>query len=151
MASPLPGFFVRRRTPIEEFRVTTGNANADAGRSSGAQVSLVTKSGTNNFHGAVYEYNRPTITVANDFFNKQAELNSGEANRPGKLIRNIFGGDVGGPIFKDKFFFFANYEGTRQAESAQVTRTVPTAAYQSGILQYAGAIGWNCGAYAGAG
>ena len=55
---------------IEEFRVTTGDANADQGRSSGAQVSLVTKSGTNKFHGAAYEYNRPTITVANDWFNK---------------------------------------------------------------------------------
>jgi hypothetical protein len=123
---------------VEEFRVTTGIANADAGRSSGAQVSLVTKSGTNKFHGAAYEYNRPTITVANDFFNKLGQLNSGEDNRPGKLIRNIFGGDVGGPIFKDKLFFFANYEGTRRAESAQVTRTVPTAAYQQGILQYTG-------------
>lgn len=123
---------------IEEFRVTTSIANADAGRSSGAQVSLVTKSGTNNFHGAVYEYNRPTITVANDFFNKQAELNSGEPNRPGKLIRNIFGGDLGGPIFKNKLFFFGNFEGTRIAESTQVSRTVPTASYQQGIIQYTG-------------
>ena len=123
---------------VEEFRVTTGIANSDEGRSSGAQVSLVTKSGTNKFHGAAYEYNRPTITVANDFFNKQAQLNSGQANRPGKLIRNIFGGDLGGPILKDKLFFFGNYEGSRQAESAQVSRTVPTAAYQQGILQYVG-------------
>ena len=123
---------------VEEFRVVTGIANADAGRSSGAQVSLVTKSGTNRFHGAAYEYNRPTITVANDFFNKLGQLNSGEANRPGKLIRNIFGGDVGGPIFKDKLFFFANYEATRRAESFPVTRTVPTATYQQGILQYIG-------------
>ncbi|HXC94711.1 MAG TPA: TonB-dependent receptor [Edaphobacter sp.] len=135
------GVLRQTQDSIEEFRVTTGNANADAGRSSGAQVSLVTKSGTNHFHGAAYEYNRPTITVANNFFNKQAQLNSGEANRPGKLIRNIFGGDLGGPILKDKLFFFANYEGTRQAESSQVVETVPTAAYQSGILQYTGASG----------
>jgi hypothetical protein len=124
---------------VEEFRVVTGISNADAGRSSGAQVSLVTKSGTNKFHGAAYWYNRPTFTVANDFFNKLGQLNSGEPNRPGKLIRNIFGGDVGGPIFKDKLFFFANYEGTRKAESYPVTRTVPTAAYQQGILQYTSA------------
>ncbi len=135
------GVLRQTQDSIEEFRVTTGNANAEAGRSSGAQVSLVTKSGTNHFHGAAYEYNRPTITVANNFFNKQAQLNSGEANRPGKLIRNIFGADVGGPIFKDKLFFFANYEGSRIAESAQVVETVPTAAYQSGILQYTGASG----------
>jgi hypothetical protein len=122
----------------EEFRVTTGNANADAGRSSGAQVSLVTKSGTNKFHGALYEYNRPTITVANDFFNKQAELDSGVPNVPGKLIRNIFGGDLGGPIIKDKLFFFANYEGSRLAENAQVSRTAPTASYQQGFITYQG-------------
>ncbi len=125
----------------EEFRVTTSNANADAGRSSGAQVSLVTKSGTNKFHGAAYEYNRPTITVANDFFLKNAQLSSGQANRPPKLIRNIFGGDLGGPIKRDKLFFFANYEGTRQAESSIVQRTAPTALYQQGTLQYVGSGG----------
>ncbi len=120
----------------EEFRVTTSNANADAGRSSGAQVSLVTKSGTNSFHGAAYEYHRPTFTVANDFFLKNAQAAAGQANRPPKLIRNIFGADVGGPIKKDKLFFFANYEGQRQAESSIQQRTVPTALYQQGILQY---------------
>jgi hypothetical protein len=135
------GVLRQTQDSIEEFRVTTGGANADSGRSSGAQVSMVTKSGTNKFHGAAYEYNRPTFTVANDFFNKQAQLNSNEPNRPGKLIRNIFGGDVGGPIFKDKLFFFANYEGTRRAESSQVTRTVPFADYQAGILKYKGTTG----------
>jgi hypothetical protein len=59
---------------IEEFRVTTVGDNADQGRSSGGQVTLVTKSGTNTFHGALYEQNRPTVTAANDWFNKQAEL-----------------------------------------------------------------------------
>ena len=123
---------------IEEFRVTTGNANADAGRSSGAQVSLLTKSGTNKLHGAAYEYFRPSNTVSNDWFNKQAQLASGEANRPPKLIRNIFGADLGGPIIKDKLFFFANYEGQRQAESKVVTQTVPTASYKKGFLSYVG-------------
>jgi hypothetical protein len=128
---------------IEEFRVTTGNANADEGRSSGAQVSMVTKSGTNKFHGAAYEYNRPTITVANDWFNKQAEANSGLANVPGKLIRNIFGAAVGGPIKKDKLFFFGNYEGSRLAESAEVTQTVATASYAAGNLNYQDSNGNN--------
>ena len=125
----------------EEFRVVTSNANSDSGRSSGAQVSIVTKSGTNKFHGALYEYHRPTFTVANDFFLKSAQLSSDEANRPPKLIRNIFGGDLGGPIRKDKLFFFVNYEGTRQAESTIVQRTVPTALYQQGVLQYTAADG----------
>ena len=136
-------FGVLRETQdsVEEFRVTTSNPNADQGRSSGAQVSLVTKSGTNKFHGAAYEYFRPTNTVSNDFFNKNSQLGSGEANRPPKLIRNTFGGDVGGPIIKDKLFFFANYEGQRKAESAIVSRDVPTALYQKGTISYAGDAG----------
>jgi hypothetical protein len=128
---------------IEEFRVTTGDANADSGRSSGAQVSMVTKSRTNRFHGAAYEYNRPTFTVANDWFNKQAELSSDLPNIPGKLIRNIFGGAVGGPIKKDKLFFFGNYEGSRLAENAEVVQTDPTASYKAGILTYQDASGNN--------
>ena len=131
-------FGVLRETQdsVDEFRVVTSNANADEGRSAGAQVSLVTKSGTNKFHGAAYEYFRPTNTVSNNYFVKQAELESGEANRPPKLIRNIFGGDFGGFIIKDKLFFFGNYEGQRLAEDQSVSRTVPTASYQAGNLQY---------------
>ncbi|MGB7136060.1 MAG: TonB-dependent receptor [Acidobacteriaceae bacterium] len=123
---------------VDEFRVATANSNADEGRSAGAQVSLITKSGTNKFHGSAYEYNRPTMTVANNWFNKQAELNSGEANVAPKLIRNIFGATVGGPIVRDKLFFFGNYEGTRQAEDTEVTQTVATSSYLSGNLIYQG-------------
>jgi hypothetical protein len=130
------GVLRQTQDSIEEFRVTTGGSNADAGRSSGAQISMVTKSGTNRFHGAAYEYHRPTFTVANDWFNKQAQLNSGQANVPGKLIRNIFGADVGGPIIRDKLFFFGNYEATRQAENKQVNQTTPTASLQAGQLLY---------------
>jgi len=65
---------------VEEFRVTTANSNADSGYSSGAQVALVTKSGTNNFHGTVYEYNRNTIFSANDPFLKESQISSGESN-----------------------------------------------------------------------
>lgn len=126
---------------IEEFRVTTGNANADAGRSSGAQVSMVTKSGTNKFHGSAYEYHRPTFTVANNWFNKQGQLNSGEANVPGKFLRNIFGAALGGPIKKDKLFIFGTYEGQRISENVQVSQTAPTSNYQQGILTYPDANG----------
>jgi hypothetical protein len=93
---------------VEEFRVTTANSNAEAGRSSGAQVVLVTKSGTNQFHGSLYEYNRDTIFAANDWFNKEAQASEGLPNKPGKLIRNTYGGTFGGPIKKDKLFFFFN-------------------------------------------
>jgi hypothetical protein len=120
----------------EEFRVTTTSSNADAGRSSGAQVTLVTKSGTNQFHGAAYEYNRTSLGYANDWFNKQGELQSGLPNRPGKLIRNTFGASLGGPIWKNKLFFFFNYEGQRTAEDQQVTQTVPSLNYRKGIITY---------------
>jgi Carboxypeptidase regulatory-like domain/TonB dependent receptor len=121
---------------LEEFRVATSNTNADAGRSSGAQVSLVTKSGTNKFHGTAYEYNRSNIGEANDWFNKQAQLSSGLSNRPGQLIRNTFGASVGGPIIKDKLFFFTTWEGQRTHENLQVTRTVPSLLLRAGTIQY---------------
>ncbi len=120
----------------EEFRVTTSNANADAGRSSGAQISLVTKSGTNKFHGSLYEYNRPSNTVANDWFIKNQELSSGEANRPTKYIVNTFGGSIGGPILRDKLFFFYNYEGQRLATNATVSAITPSATFMNGQLGY---------------
>ena len=126
---------------IDEFRVTTGMSNADQGRSSGAQISMITKAGTNKFHGAAYEYHRPTITVANDWFNKQGEFNLGQANVPGKLVRNIFGGALGGPLLKDRLFFFGNYEGSRISENRQVSETSPTASYQAGELSYPDANG----------
>src|SRR5712692_11018152 len=121
---------------VQEFRVTTTNYNADQGRSSGAQVSLQTKSGTNNFHGSLYEYHRNTYTSANDYFVKVAELQSGEPNVPPKLIRNIFGGSLGGPILKDRLFFFVNYEGSRQREENSVLRIVPSDSLRQGLMRY---------------
>jgi Carboxypeptidase regulatory-like domain/TonB dependent receptor len=121
---------------VQEFRVTTSNYNADEGRSSGAQVSLVTKSGTNSFHGSLFETHRNTVTSANDYFVKLAELQSGAPNVAPKLLRNNFGGSIGGPIKKDRLFFFANYEGHRQREAQSVVRIVPSAAMQDGVIQY---------------
>ncbi len=121
---------------IEEFRVTTMGDNADQGRSSGGQVTLVTKSGTNTFHGSLYEQNRPTVTAANDWFNKQTELSNGLPNVPGKMIRNTFGGSLGGPIIKDRLFFFGTYEGQRLAENQQVQRNVPAPNLQDGVVFY---------------
>src|SRR6266478_3191333 len=121
---------------IEEFRVTTSNAGADQGRSSGAQVALVTKSGGNDWHGTAYEYNRPTNMVANDYFHKQAELQNGQPNIPPRLLRNTFGGSFGGPIKKDRAFFFLSYEGQRTRESLQARHPVPSAALRDGVIQY---------------
>jgi hypothetical protein len=121
---------------LQEFRVTTSNANADEGRSSGAQVALITKSGTNSFHGTAYEYNRNNVGYANDWFNKQAELQSGLPNQPGQLIRNTFGATFGGPLRKDKVFFFLAYEGQRTRENVQTTRVVPSDNLRKGFVSY---------------
>ena len=121
---------------VEEFRVTTTNSNADAGRSSGAQVNLVTKSGTNKVHGALYEYNRSGLGEANDWFNKQSQLQTGLSNRPPQLIRNTFGAAISGPIKKDRAFFFATHEGQRTAENVQLTRTVPSETLRQGMIRY---------------
>jgi carboxypeptidase family protein len=125
-------FSVLRSTPdsLQEFRVTTTNPNADLGRSSGAQVSLITKSGSNSFHGSLYEFHRNDITAANDWFNNKAGV-----ERP-KLLRNNFGGSLGGPIKKDKAFFFFNYEGFREAKGDTVVREVPLPSLGQGIVRY---------------
>lgn len=115
---------------VQEFRTTTTNAGAEFGHSSGAQVSLVTRGGTNTVHGAAYEYLRNTDTSANSFFNNQSGLPRATLNR------NVYGAAVGGPIKKDKLFYFANYEGRKDASAATVTRTVPTATFRQGEVMY---------------
>ncbi len=123
---------VLRMTPdaMQEFRVTTLNANADSGRTSGAQVVLVTKSGTNDYHGSLYEYHRNTVTTANGFFNNMAGV-----ERP-KLIRNIYGGSIGGPVVKNRLFVFFNYEARRDARDGTTVRTIPSMDMRQGILHY---------------
>ncbi len=120
----------------EEYRVTTASANADQGRSSGAQVTLITKSGTNKFHGSAYEYLRNAAFAADDWFTKEGQVNSGLPVKTPQLTRNTFGGTIGGPIKRDKLFFFFNYEGQRTHESTPVVQEVPTDSYRAGILKY---------------
>jgi hypothetical protein len=121
---------------LEELKVTTSNSEADSGRSSGGQVSLVTKSGTNHVHGSLYIYNRPTFTAANDWFNKAAQISQDEPNTAPFLLRNTFGANVGGPIIKDRLFFFAAYEGQRKREALQVSRVIPSAGMKVGSISY---------------
>jgi hypothetical protein len=137
---------------VAEFRVTTSNPNAEEGRSSGAQVALVTKSGSNNIHGAVYEYNRNNLFHANDFFNKQTQAAEGLPNTPLKLIRNVFGASVGGPLIENKLFYFLNYEGRRDTQGfVSNTDVVPVANFRAGSLKYACATASQCPASGGTG
>ncbi len=111
---------------VEEFRVTTSNYGATEGRSAGAQIAMVTKGGTNLFHGVLYEYNRNTVGEANDYFLKLSQLEALQPNLPQHLVRNLFGGAIGGPILKNRLFFFFNYQGERQSYQESVLRNVPT-------------------------
>lgn len=118
---------------VEEFRVVTSNPNATQGRSSGAQISLITKGGTNEWHGSLFESHRNTVFTANNFFNNRSGI-----ARP-TLIRNTFGGSLGGPIIKDRAFFFYSYEGRRDASQSSVpARTVPLTSLGRGDVRFRG-------------
>lgn len=114
---------------VQEFRVTVGGEGADQGRSSGGQVVLVTKSGTNQLHGSLYEYNRNTATSANTWFNNQSGVPVQQ------LVRNQFGASIGGPIKKDRLFYFVNWEQRVDASSVAQVRAVPSETLKQGILQ----------------
>ena len=120
---------------VEEFRVGVANPNATFGRSAGGQVALVTKRGTNAFHGSAYEYHRNDNLNANSWRNNRLGL----VRAP--LIDNRFGFSVGGPIWKEKTFFFGNYEGRRVPGTASVTRIVPTQSFRDGFLRFRDASG----------
>jgi hypothetical protein len=99
---------------IQEFKVQTSQYDAAYGQNPGADVNVVTKSGTNALHGSVWEFNRNNLFNANDFFYKESQLSSGLPNKPPTVKQNQFGGTIGGPIKKNRAFFFGSYQGTRQ-------------------------------------
>ncbi len=140
-------FFTVGNAPIDsvqEFRAVSTNPSASEGRSSGGQIQLATKSGTNDFHGGVREYYRTEQTAANDFFNNRSGV-----ERPA-LRRHQFGGSIGGPLpffnfgeggpmftsGADKLFFFFDYEGRRDDSETPVTRSVPLQHFRDGRIGY---------------
>jgi hypothetical protein len=106
--SALVGTAIPAPDSIQEFRVQTANFDAAYGRGTGANVDLVSKSGTNRFHGSAWEFVRNNIFNANDFFSKA------DGQPRADLKQNQFGGSIGGPILKDRTFFFAEYQGLTQ-------------------------------------
>jgi hypothetical protein len=127
-----PGFTAALPVPldsVQEFRVTVAGQGADQGRSAGGQVSLVTKSGSNQFHGSIYEFNRNVKTAANDWFNNRAGI-AREA-----LIRNQYGASLGGRIIRDRAFFFLNWEDRKDRSASAQTRQVPTESLKQGIVK----------------
>ena len=114
---------------IQEVKIQTSQYDAGYGRNPGANVNVVTKSGSNDFHGAVFEYFRNTSLNANDWFNKRTELQSGAPNVRGALNQNQYGGVFGGPVKKDKLFFFVSFQETAQknglSPAGQATSSIP--------------------------
>ena len=115
---------------LQEFRVITSNAKAEYGRSAGGQVELVTRSGTNTLNGTAYEFLRNTALDANSYFNKQEGLEKEV------LRRNQFGGVLGGPIQRDRAFFFVNYDGMRRTQETSQLVQVPTTSLRNGVFRF---------------
>src|SRR6202140_3198380 len=113
---------------IQEFSVLTSNYSAEYGKTSGGVVNAITRSGTNGFHGSVYEFLRNSALDARNFFEDPLAPKA-------SFKRNQFGGAIGRPIFKNKTFFFADYEGIRQAKGIANVDFVPSADARSGNLQ----------------
>ncbi len=116
---------------VQEFRTTVAGQGADQGRSSGGQVSLVTKGGSNQFHGSAYEYTRNVKTAANNWFSNRA----GVARE--NLIRNQYGASVGGRMIRDRAFFFLNWEDRKDRTASATTRVVPSESFKQGIVNVA--------------
>jgi hypothetical protein len=115
---------------VGEFRIITNGGKAEYGRNAGGQMEMITRSGTNSFHGNGYEYLRNTELNANTFFSNRSGL-----PRP-KFIQNTFGGAFGGRLIKDKTFFFGNYQGQRTAQEVVRNRTVLTPEAKAGNFRY---------------
>ena len=113
---------------LQEFKVLTNNAGAEFGRAGGAVVITSTKSGTNQFHGSLFEFLRNSVLDAKNYFDRAAA-----PIPPYKL--NDFGGTIGGPILRNRTFFFVDYEGTRERLGQTIVVTVPTAAMKTGNFQ----------------
>src|SRR5436305_1840591 len=119
---------------VQEFRVQTGSYSAEMGGAGGGQVNIVTRTGTNEFHGTIYEFLRNDALDARTF---------NEMDSSNHLVRNNFGGSFGGPIVRNRSFFFANYEGLRLTESMTMIDTVPTAGEINGDFRLSGTTIYN--------
>jgi hypothetical protein len=132
-----PGIAIPNPDAIQEFKVQTSQYDASSGRNPGANVDVVTKTGTNAFHGAVWEFNRNNMFNGNDYFYKRSEEQQKIPNAPQTLKQNTYGFSVGGPILKDKLFFFGSYQGLRQVNG------IGTSGFASGYSPNTQLLPWN--------
>jgi hypothetical protein len=117
---------------VGEYKVQTNNQGAEWGKFSGGIVNLSTKSGTNNWHGSAYEYFRNKVLNTNEYFHKKFQLENGLKNEPPPWSQNQYGLQLGGPVIKDKTFFYVSWEQYRQRTGSPNTTTVPGAGMLGG-------------------
>ena len=119
---------------VDSVNVTTAAGDSDQGMAGGAAITLITKSGTNQIHGSAFEYHDNQHLKAYNYFAKANPLADGTATPKPLSIYNNYGGTIGGPIKRNKLFFFYSFDGTRQRQGAVGTYSVPTADMRNGIL-----------------
>ena len=132
----LGGLTAQNPDSTQEFRVLTNNFAPEYGRNNGAIIDVITRSGTNDYHGDAFYFGRWDALGARDYFNHEIDPLTGNVAAKNPYVRNLYGGSFGGPIRKDKTFFFINYQGARFVTSLTNVSTVPTAAFKSGIFTY---------------
>jgi hypothetical protein len=127
---PGSGLLTLNPDATEEFRVISNGYLPEFGRNSSAVIDIITRSGTNDLHGDVYYFGRWNALGARDFFNTP------DTGRQSPYVRNTFGASIGGPVIKNKVFYFFNYEGNRFATATTSVATVPDAAFKTGVFTY---------------
>ncbi len=137
LSQPQPGLTTLNPDAVQEFQVITNNFLPEFGRNTGAVIDIVSKRGTNDFRSDLYWFGRYDALGARDFFNHQLD-SSGQTAAKDAYVRNIFGGSAGGPIKRDRTFWFANYEGNRFSTTLTNTSVVPTTAFKTGTFTFLG-------------
>ena len=132
----LGGFTSSNPDATQEFRVLTNNFAPEYGRNNGAVIDVITRSGTNDFHGNVFYFGRWDALGARDYFNHQINPETADVAPKNPYVRNLYGGSVGGPIKKDRTFFFFSYQGDRFITAITNSSVVPSPAFRTGIFDY---------------
>jgi len=134
---PQPGLTALNPDSVQEFRVITSNFLPEFGRNTGAVIDVVSKGGTNDFHSDVYWFGRYDALGARDYFNHETNA-AGQVVPKDSYSRNTFGVSAGGPLWRNKTFWFANYDGERFSTTLTNTSVVPTQAFKTGNFTYSG-------------
>src|SRR5690349_1242241 len=135
---PHHAVYVPPAETIQEVNISTNNFDPEQGMTGGAAITVITKSGTNQYHGVLFEYHEDQALRARQFFETAAN-----SPRKGKSILNELGGTVGGPVMKDKLFFFGSYDGTFERDNRGGLQTLPTAALRAGNFTGTGTTIYN--------